>query len=94
MKLKKCTLYDSLRIEPLEDNEQETAWQKHASQILKKIISTRLTHRQKQVIVLYFYKGMKQREIALKLGITESAVSHTKKTALERIRKYLEIIRR
>lgn len=92
--MKRISLYESLKVEPFENEEEEISWQRQASKMLKVIISSRLTHRQKQVIVLYFYKGMKQREIALKLGITESAVSHAKKTGLERIRKYLEIIRR
>lgn len=94
MKKKRCTLYESLKIEKFEDEERESSWQKHAGKILKVIITSRLTHRQRQVIVLYFYKGMKQRDIAAELGITESAVSHLKKTALDKIKDYLELIRR
>lgn len=94
MRKKKVTLYESLKIEKFEDEERESSWQKQAGKILKVIITSRLTHRQRQVIVLYFYKGMKQRAIAEKLGITESAVSHLKKTALDTIKDYLELIRR
>lgn len=94
MRMKRVSLYDSLKFEPFEDREEERGWQRQASEALKVLIKSKLTHRQKQVIVLYYYKGMKQREIADQLGITESAVSHAKIDALKKIKFYLELIRR
>lgn len=92
--MKRCTLYDSLKFTPFEEYEDEKCWQKKAAELLKVVISSRLARRQKQVIVLYYYKGMRQREIAKKLGISESAVSHAKIAALKRIKLYLELLRR
>ncbi|MGN0629699.1 MAG: sigma-70 family RNA polymerase sigma factor [Ruminococcus sp.] len=92
--MKRISLYESLRIEPFENKEEEISWQRQAMKMLKVIISSRLTQRQKQVIVLYFYRGMKQRQIAEKLGITESDVSHIKINALKKIKTYLELVRR
>ena len=92
--MKRVSLYDSLGIEPFEDAEHERSWQKKAAELLKVLISSRLTRRQRQVIVLYYYKSIKQREIAERLGISESAVSHIKKSALERIKYHLELVRR
>lgn len=92
--MKKISLYDSLKIEPFEDSQHEISWQRKAGEILKVLISSRLTRRQRQVIMLYFYKEMKQRQIAEKLGISESAVSHAKRAALDRIKAYLELVRR
>ncbi len=94
MKMKRVSLYDSMKFEPFEDHEEERCWQKQAASALKVLIKSRLTRRQKQVIVLYYYKGMKQRDIAKQLGVTESAVSHAKIEALKRIKFYLEILRR
>ncbi len=94
MRMKRISLYDSLKFVPPEDNEEEKRQREQTAEALKFLIRSRLTHRQRQVIVLYYYKGLKQREIAKKLGVSESAVSHAKKCALERIRFYLEFIRR
>lgn len=91
--MKRCTLYDSLEITPFDDREEERSWQKKAAELLKVLISSRLTRRQRQVIVLYYYKGMKQRDIAKKLNVSESAVSHAKATALKRIKFHLELLR-
>lgn len=91
--MKRCTIYDSLKITPFKDHDEEKNWQGKAAELLKVLISSRLTRRQKQVIVLYYYKGMKQRDIAKKLNISESAVSHAKTTALKRIKFYMEFLR-
>lgn len=91
--MKRCTIYDSLNITPFDDRDEEISWQRKAAELLKVLISSRLTRRQQQIIVLYYYKGMKQRDIAKKLNISESAVSHTKATALKRIKFHLEFLR-
>lgn len=75
------------------DEEEFLSWQKKAAPALKKIISTRLTARQRDVIMLYYYEGMRQKEIADKLGISASAVSHLKQRALKRLEYDLNLIR-
>ena len=75
------------------DEEELVSWQKKAAPVLKKIISTRLTARQREVIMLYYYEEMKQKEIAAKLGVTESAVSPLKQRALKRLEYDLNLIR-
>ncbi len=75
------------------DEEELISWQKKAAPVLKKIIFTRLTARQREIIMLYYYEGMKQKDIAGKLGISESAVSHLKQRALKRLEYDLNLIR-
>jgi RNA polymerase sigma factor (sigma-70 family) len=42
---------------------------------LRRIVSTRLTRRQQQIVELYFYDGLTQQEIAATLRISQQAVS-------------------
>jgi RNA polymerase sigma factor (sigma-70 family) len=42
---------------------------------LRRLVSTRLTHRQRQIVELYFYEGLTQQEIAAALRISQQAVS-------------------
>lgn len=85
-------LYEKLAVDPFK--ECDASWQQKAMETLENLISERLTWRQKQIIMLYYYEGRKQREIAAMLGVSESAVSHTKHTALRRLEYYLELMRR
>lgn len=48
-----------------------------------------LTERQKEVIKYSFFQDMKDREIANKLGISQQAVSKTRRAALEKLRREL-----
>ncbi len=91
---RRISLFDSIGVDPFKDKESERSWQKQAVKILKTIVSDKLTWRQKEIIMLYYYKGLSQRDIAKRLGISESAVSHTKSAALKRLKYYLEILRR
>ena len=78
---------------PFQDEEEIVSWQKKSGNLVKYAIYTKLTVRQKQVVVMKYKNNMKQREIAQHLGITESAVSHAKRTALKRISEYAELAR-
>lgn len=49
-----------------------------------------LTPAQRQVINALFYKGMTAREYADSRGLSEVTVSLTKKTALKKLKKFLE----
>lgn len=73
--------------------EEAVSWQQKSKNLVKYAVYTKLTVRQKQVVVMLYKKNMKQREIAQHLGITESSVSHTKRTALKRIKEYVELAR-
>lgn len=92
--MKRTSLYDSLGFIPFSDPDREKTWKNTAKEVLKVLISSSLSTRQKQVIMLYYYKGMKQRDIAKLLGISEYAVSHAKISGLTRLRFYLSLIRR
>ena len=52
----------------------------------------RLSYKQREVIVLYFWYGMKEEEIAGILGISRQAVNYRKNKAIQQIRD--ELIRR
>lgn len=93
MSRRQCSLYDSLAMQPLRDEESEYNWKLKAVKILKTLISDKLTWRQKEIIMLYYYKGLSQRDIARLLGVSESSVSHTKHAALKRLRHYMDILR-
>lgn len=42
---------------------------------IRVLIQTRLTHRQRQIVELYFYENMTQQEIARELGLSQQVVS-------------------
>lgn len=58
--------------------------------IMAKVIKNELTPRQRETIVLYYYKGMGISEIADMLGLTPSSVSRTIKRARDKIYNYLK----
>ena len=91
----KRNLCDVLNLRPDDgtNDEEVRQWQTKALSALKNIISVRLTERQKAIIMLYYYEGMKQRDIAKQLGVTESCVSHTKRRALMRLEYDLNLLR-
>lgn len=94
----KSSLFDALHLAPLEGSEAEAeqlqSWQAHAMEKMKTIISVRLTRRQKEVIMLYYYEGLSEKEIAKQLGITVSCVSHLKRRACAKLEYDLNLIRR
>lgn len=62
---------------------------------LYRAIKTQLTHRQTQVMLLYYFEGKNITEIAQKLGLNKSTVSRTLRRSLNRLtdlaRLYFEI---
>lgn len=89
------SLCDVLNLTPPDGDEESVhTWQEHALKMLQNIISVRLKGRQKQIIMLYYYEGLSQREIARQLGISESSVSHTKRRACKKLEYDLNLIRR
>ena len=62
---------------------------------LYRAIKTQLTHRQTQVMLLYYFEGKKITEIAQELGLNKSTVSRTLRRSLNRLtdlaRLYFEI---
>ena len=57
---------------------------------MKKVVEEQLSTRQKQMIVLYYYKEMDMPEIAEMLGINVSTVSRTLNRAKQNLMKYLK----
>ena len=57
---------------------------------MAKVIKNELTPRQREIIVLYYYKGFGVSEIADKLDLAPSTVSRTIKRARDRIYKFLK----
>ena len=53
------------------------------------IENTNLTKREREVIHLYFYEGMTEREVAESLGISQQRVSFLKRKALHKLRELL-----
>ena len=62
---------------------------------LYRAIKTQLTHRQTQVMLLYYFEGKNITEIAQELGLNKSTVSRTLRRSLNRLtdlaRRYFEI---
>ncbi len=90
------SLCERLGLHPADgmDEVDVTSWQEQAMETMKNIISVRLTGRQREIIMLYYYEGLKQREIAEQLGISESAVSHIKRRACQKLEYDLNLLRR
>lgn len=57
---------------------------------MMKVIKNELTPRQRETIVLYYYKEMGVSEIADKLDLAPSTVSRTIKRARDKIYKFLK----
>ena len=62
---------------------------------LYRAIKTQLTHRQTQVMLLYYFEGKNITEIAQELGLNKSTISRTLRRSLNRLtdlgRLYFEI---
>lgn len=57
---------------------------------LKLVIVSELTIRQREILILYFYKKLKMTEIATILKINKSTVSRTLKRAIQKIHKHIK----
>ena len=51
----------------------------------------KLTEKQRKVIIQYYYKNKKLKEIAKDMNKDESAVRKLKDRAIEKLRNYLEV---
>lgn len=63
-----------------------------SSRVLKTVINKELTGRQREAINLYYYKNMKQREIAALWMVDQSAVSRHLSRARRRIKRCLDCL--
>jgi len=72
------------------DSESNSELKKLARKALKKVIEEQLSARQKQFIVLYYYKEMDMPTIAEMCGVNASTVSRTLNRARQNIYKYLK----
>ncbi len=77
------------RAQESETNAQQLKLVKKA---LAEVIKNDLTGRQKQMIVLYYYEGMRMREIAEQLQLDPSTVSRTLTRARRNILQYLKYL--
>ncbi len=75
---------------PLEQLADARKQEQKTNQWLEFLIENRLTARQKQILVLYYYEKQTLREIADQLGITESTVCRTKNRACQRLSYYAD----
>ena len=77
-----------------EEDLLEQVTTREAVQHLRKALSCALTPQERQVITLRYGledgKGYRQREVALKTGISRSYVSRIEKRALKKLREKLE----
>lgn len=77
----------------VEDTIADDLFVKMSSSRAKRIINTRLTERERDIINMRYgllgEKALTQREVARRLGISRSYVSRIEKTALEKIAEHL-----
>lgn len=59
-------------------------------QTLYFLIHSTLTERQKQILLLYYYKGLTLDQIGEQLGISRSTVCRTKQRGCYRLKRYLD----
>ncbi len=72
-----------------EDTDRTEATEK-LKRIMARIIKDDLTKRQREIIVLYYYRQQGISEIAETLGVAPSTVSRTIKRARDNIYRYLK----
>lgn len=76
---------DSIMVDFLEEDNAEML----ADQELRRLYAAigKLTERQREIIELYYFKGMTQQEIAEELGITQVAVTQCMSRAIKTLKK-------
>ena len=70
-----------------EDNNRQLRQLKHT---IRLVIDSRLTSRQREILVLYFFENKKIPEISKILKVNKSTVSRTLNRAIKNLRQYLE----
>lgn len=73
-----------------EEAENNDSQLKGIKQALFNVVEHRLTPRQKETLILYYYEKKKIPEIAGILQVNKSTVSRTLRRATNNIRRYLE----
>ena len=68
-------LVDTDILEDATDQQQRQQAKDEAIALIKELITTRLTDKQRQIVELYFYEGQTQAQIAEKLNINQQVVS-------------------
>ena len=74
----------------LETSDDEEIPSQRLRRVLLKVINNELTPRQKEIIMLYYFKGMDTLHIAERLGITPQAVSAAMSRGRLRIYRILQ----
>lgn len=69
---------------------RDLKFSENVKNLIRKIILTELTPLQREMISLYYYKGMSMTDIAKSRNVNKSSVSRTLKSARERISKSLK----
>ncbi|MFF4838392.1 sigma-70 family RNA polymerase sigma factor [Streptomyces sp. NPDC001315] len=79
---------------PIDENDGEHAFESFTEEemVLRRVLDE-LPEKQKKVLVLFFYEGMKPAEIAKELGLTPHTVSTYKNKALRSMREHPAIAR-
>lgn len=72
------------------DDTDESESRQKLRKILLKVIKNELTPRQKEIIMLYYFKGIDSVQIGKQLGITPQAVSAAMSRAKMRIFRILQ----
>lgn len=75
-----------------QDAETNSELVKKVKSAMVKVIKNELTPRQRETIVMYYYKGLGVSDIANELGLAPSTVSRTIKCAREKIYKFLKYL--
>jgi DNA-binding CsgD family transcriptional regulator len=93
----------SLHYRPHEETDEHHAWSAKARQLwpaVQQILEDVLTPRQREIVMLYFFEGLNQRQISERLGLAQQVVSahlygkirdgHAVGGALRKLRKECE----
>lgn len=84
---------DATQHEAIADPQQPDPGERTAERELAALVLRRLTHlpeAQRKVLALYYFEGLRLREIAEAFGVTESRISQIHSQALLSIRNYLQ----
>ena len=82
---------DSLGLKPNpKDSRSESPYKKTASRELREFLTRGLDRAEKLIMILYYYEELTMKEIGQVIGISESRVSQTHKTIIERLRDRLK----
>ncbi len=73
--------------EDFDFSEDNSALMKRAAAVLREAIETELTEKQRQCVKLYFFDGLKEREIGELMGVNKSTVSRHISKGKQRLRR-------